>query len=135
MSLTAQEEQFLRKQIRDSSPMVSVNPVPPPSREFVAVPPSLLESWRNAPKLQPADLNVDNLVQDKLRCAGFKGSPGEFYSRIGVGRAELVKMSHSDIRAAIERARERDDIRPPAAAMAISPAATPPRRAIVMVGD
>lgn len=135
--LNEREEAFLRQQLRDSTPMQSVNPVPSPPRYEDRVTPPQIEKWLKAPKLQPVSINADQLVQDKLRGADFKGSPGEFFATVGVGRAELVKMSSAEIRDAIARAATRDDDVAPPRAMIGLPKPVPASRgpAIVMVGD
>jgi hypothetical protein len=135
--LTEREEQILREQIRNNTPMPSMNEVRQPLGYQPLVTPLEIERWMKAPKLQPVSLNDDQLVKDKLRGAGFKGQPGEFYSRVGIGRAELIRMSHDQIRAAIERTKDGDDIEPPhntTAFLPTKPSPAPRGRTAILVG-
>jgi hypothetical protein len=112
MPLSEHEESFLRKQIRDSTPMRPVNPMPPQNTFVPYLPDAKIEAWKSEPKLKPVDLNHDTAVEAKLKGAGFKGAPGEFYGTVGLNRQQILAMSANDIRAAIEAARNRDDFQP-----------------------
>jgi len=110
--LNDSELNFIRRQIRDNSPMVSVNPVPAPQRELALIPPDMLEKCKNAPKLAPVDLNRDYAVISKLRDAGFHGAPGDFFGTFGLSRPQVLAMPAAEIRAHIERVRGSDDFWP-----------------------
>jgi hypothetical protein len=134
MSLTQQEEDFIRRQHRDNSPMQSVNGVPQPQRDFLSLPVATLDAWKNEPKMAPKDLNEDPLVESRLRDAGFNGKPGEFYSKVGLSRAQVLSMNKQDLRAAIEAAARREPEWAPKASFTIDPKARP-RPRFVEIGN
>ena len=133
--LNEKEEQFLRRQIQENTPLQPVNPMPPPTGFVPLVPDAKIEQWKTEPKMRQVDLNKDDELQKKIKAAGFDGKPGEFYSSVGLSREQALAMSKPDLRTAIERARLRDDVPVPRASLRISPAAQPTRPRFVEVGN
>jgi hypothetical protein len=130
------EEAFLRKQIRDNTPLQVVNPHPPQTES--AAEQRILEKQINSlPKMKVADPNEDwgiiNLVSHTMK----KGEALlAWYARIGLGRGQIVTMSRSEISKFVETVERNsaEEVRPPQASMGIAPDAKPQKRTAVLVG-
>ncbi len=106
--LSPREEQILREQIRDNTPMRVVggptSTAQPGDREFGR---QINEQLEKLPKMKPVNLNENPELEYKLRKVMKKGEKlGEFFSRTGLGLAQIMSMSDSEIRSFVAIAEE-----------------------------
>lgn len=65
---------------------------------------------RSAAKMKVVDPNEDEDVEKRVRhCLGRGEKLGQFYSRTGLGRAQILAMSRSEISAFVDAAARRED--------------------------
>jgi hypothetical protein len=92
MAFSEYEESVLRQYVRDHTPMTTVNPqrVTGPSQR-VSDMASVKHELATLPRMETVNLNVDPLVESKLRSAGIFRKPGEVYS-LGVSRFDILNL-------------------------------------------
>jgi hypothetical protein len=138
--LTPQEEVVLRRLAQEHRPMTR------PPVKYVEQPVVNMDAWlqrelAKCEKLRPMDAEQDWTVINALRSAGVLGKREklmEFFSRTGIGRAQVLTMSKDELKKAVALADERNanegGYRPQTFSAPQSRPATSQMRTAVIVG-
>jgi hypothetical protein len=108
--LTPQEEVVLRRLAQEHTPMTRL-PVKHTEQPIVDTDAWLRREFAKCEKLRPMDAEQDWTVINTLRSAGVLGKREkvmEFFSRTGIGRAQVLTMSKDELRKAVALADERN---------------------------
>jgi hypothetical protein len=108
--LTPQEEVVLRRLAQEHTPMTRP-PVKYTEQPVVDTDAWLRREFAKCEKLRPIDAEQDWAVINALRSAGVLGKKEkvmEFFSRTGIGRAQVLTMSKDELKKAVALADERN---------------------------
>ncbi len=136
--LTTQEENALKRLAQELTPTPVLNPE---NTGWQPRGPSLSQmteaSLRRCPQMKVIDPNTDHAVEHRIKhVLRTNEKLMEFYSRVGLGRAQILSMSKEEISLFVENAERNaaDDVKAPVARITFAPGTRPAAPRFLMVG-